>query len=162
MNKKVHSRRKKHVNSSVNSREEVDQRILAAADHLPTQKLESAQEFEELFKDEDDGETQSPESAAGGVSDRVIAYPAIFTPTNDSDDTYLIKFPDLPNTFTEGHGLEDAYVMASDVLAEMNYARKDLPSPSLPNNIEKADSEFVVIVSANLTAKEREISQFRS
>ncbi|NVO88936.1 type II toxin-antitoxin system HicB family antitoxin [Lactobacillus rhamnosus] len=94
------------------------------------------------------------------MSDKYIAYPAIFKPLHDKNDAYFVKFPDLSNTFTEGHGLEDAYVMASDVLAEMNYDVKDLPAPSAVKDIPTSDDEFVAIISANLSAKKRELAKY--
>ncbi|KRL08426.1 type II toxin-antitoxin system HicB family antitoxin [Schleiferilactobacillus perolens] len=94
------------------------------------------------------------------MADKFIAYPAIFHPTHGDHDIYLVKFPDLPNTFTEGYGLEDAYVMASDVLAEMNYDRKDLPKPSNPKTLKISGEEFVTVISANLSAKKRELRRY--
>ena len=94
------------------------------------------------------------------MSDKMIAYPAVFRPLNNERYTYIIQFPDLPNTFTEGYWLDDAYVMASDVLAEMNYDNQHLPKPSSPNDIELNDGEFVAVVSANLSAKKRELQKF--
>jgi predicted RNase H-like HicB family nuclease len=94
------------------------------------------------------------------MSDKLIAYPAIFRPLHNEHDTYIIKFPDLPNTFTEGYGLNDAYVMASDVLAEMNYDNNQLPEPSTPNTLELDDDEFVAVITANLSAKKRELQKF--
>jgi predicted RNase H-like HicB family nuclease len=91
------------------------------------------------------------------MTDKFIAYPAIFHPTHNARDLYLVKFPDLPNTFTEGYGLADAYVMASDVLAEMNYNQKDLPEPSNPKIFTLADEDFTAVISANLSAKQRQL-----
>lgn len=94
------------------------------------------------------------------MSDKFIAYPAIFKPLRNSNDAYFISFPDLPNTFTEGHGLEDAFLMASDVLAEMNYDNKNLPNPSALSDILVDGDSFVVIVSGNLSAKKREFQKY--
>ncbi|WP_054777908.1 type II toxin-antitoxin system HicB family antitoxin [Lacticaseibacillus saniviri] len=94
------------------------------------------------------------------MSDKVIAYPALFRALHDDKDTYLIKFPDLPNTFTEGYGLEDAYLMASDVLAEMNYDQKNLPKPSELNSLKVSNDEFIGIVTANLSEKKRAMQKF--
>lgn len=94
------------------------------------------------------------------MSDTFIAYPAVFRPLHDKNEAYFIKFPDLSNTFTEGHGLEDAYRMASDVLAEMNYDNHHLPQPSKSQDIEADDDCFVVVVTANLSEKKRELQRF--
>lgn len=91
------------------------------------------------------------------MSDKYIAYPAIFKATNDAQETYLVHFPDLPNTFTEGHGLEDSYVMAADVLAEMNWDRTQLPEPSKTTDIKVHKDEFIAVIVANLSAKKREL-----
>lgn len=94
------------------------------------------------------------------MADKFIAYPAVFKPLDDKNDAYFVSFPDLPNTFTEGHGLEDAMLMASDVLAEMNYDNPKLPEPSNPQSLDVEDGSFVVIVSGNLSAKKREFQRF--
>lgn len=96
------------------------------------------------------------------MKDTFIAYPAIFEPLKD--DIYFVSFPDLPNTFTEGHGLDDAFIMASDVLAEMNHDNKHLPKASNPKNIRldietSNENSFVVIISSNLSAKKREFQK---
>lgn len=93
------------------------------------------------------------------MKDKLIAYPAIFKPLKN--DAFFVSFPDLPNTFTEGHGFDDALLMASDVLAEMNYDNKHLPSPSYPKDIGlENDGSFVAIVAGNLSAKKREFQKY--
>jgi predicted RNase H-like HicB family nuclease len=94
------------------------------------------------------------------MTDKYIAYPAIFQALHDQRNTYLVKFPDLPDTFTEGYGLNDAYLMASDVLAEMNWDKPKLPVASTPQKIDLNDDEFSAIVTANLSAKKRELQKF--
>lgn len=93
------------------------------------------------------------------MADQIVAYPAVFTPLKNDND-YFIKFPDLEGTFTEGHGLADAYLMASDVLAEMNYNKKNLPAPSAPESLTVPDGAFVAVITANLTAKKRELQKY--
>lgn len=80
---------------------------------------------------------------------KIVHYPAIFKPLGN--DIYFVSFPDVPSAFTEGHGLSDAFEMASDVLATMLYDEKKLPSVSNPKNFELSDDEFTGIVEANLT-----------
>lgn len=94
------------------------------------------------------------------MADKFIAYPAVFKPLGGKHDAYFVSFPDLPDTFTEGHGLEDAMLMASDVLAEMNYDKAILPAPSTPQDLELEVGSFVVIVSGNLSAKKREFQKY--
>ncbi|KRM27289.1 hypothetical protein FC91_GL002633 [Schleiferilactobacillus harbinensis DSM 16991] len=47
--------------------------------------------------------------------------------------------------------------MASDVLAEMNYNQKDLPEPSNPKTFKLENEDFTAVVSANLSAKKRQL-----
>ena len=59
------------------------------------------------------------------------AYPAIFT---KEEDGYFVKFPDIQPCYTEGATLEEAAIMAKDVLEsriEVALERgEDLPPPS--------------------------------
>ena len=95
------------------------------------------------------------------MADHFIAYPAIFKHLGGKNDAYFISFPDLPDTFTEGHGLPDTLLMASDVLAEMNYDKKTLPRPTAPLDLPQLEENtFVAIVSGNLSAKMREFQKY--
>ena len=44
-----------------------------------------------------------------------VAYPVIFTKTNDEKDIYLIEIPDIQG-LTEGYGMDDAVFMARDYI----------------------------------------------
>ena len=61
-----------------------------------------------------------------------IRYPA--TLEAQKDGTYLVRFVDLPNTFTEGQTKEEALFNATEVLSAMLALRvdemKDVPAPS--------------------------------
>lgn len=61
-----------------------------------------------------------------------IRYPA--TVTAQGDGTYLVKFVDLTDTFTEGQSKEEALFNAAEVLSAMLAWRldeaKDVPAPS--------------------------------
>ena len=61
-----------------------------------------------------------------------IRYPA--TVKARKDGTYLVRFVDLPDTFTEGQTKEEALFNASEVLSAMLAWRldeaKDVPAPS--------------------------------
>lgn len=72
-----------------------------------------------------------------------VAYPVIFTKTNDDKDTYLAYIPDLDGA-TEGYGLEDAIHMARDYIECMLYdkSEKDYPKPSNINDINPKDGVF--------------------
>ena len=61
-----------------------------------------------------------------------IRYPA--TVESQSDGTFLVRFVDLPDTFTEGRTKEEALFNAGEVLSAMLAWRldeaKDVPAPS--------------------------------
>lgn len=61
-----------------------------------------------------------------------IRYPA--TVESQKDGTYLVRFLDLPDTFTEGQTLEEALFNAAEVLSAMLAWRldesKDVPAPT--------------------------------
>jgi Uncharacterized conserved protein len=72
-----------------------------------------------------------------------IAYPVIFTQTNDEKDTYLVYIPDMDGA-TEGYGLADAIHMARDYIGCTLYSKeeKDYPVPSKLTDIDPASGEF--------------------
>ena len=72
-----------------------------------------------------------------------IAYPAIFTQTNDKKDTYLVYIPDLDGA-TEGYGLANAIQMARDYIgcALYNKEQYDYPDPRRLKDVNPKDSEF--------------------
>lgn len=82
------------------------------------------------------------------MEEKNVSYLAIFKEIEK--DVYFVKFPDVDGAFTEGHGLRDAFEMASDVLATMLYGSKILPKVSDPSNYNLQDGEFVAIVQADL------------
>lgn len=72
-------------------------------------------------------------------------YPAVFTP--EEDGKYSVFFPDLDGCYTCGDDLQDAIVMAEDVLAFYLYdeevAQNRIQKASTPEEIELKDGEFV-------------------
>lgn len=60
-----------------------------------------------------------------------IRHPA--TVETQEDGTFFVRFLDLPDTFTEGHSMEEALFNASEVLSAMLAWRldenKDIPGP---------------------------------
>ncbi|MEG1336547.1 MAG: type II toxin-antitoxin system HicB family antitoxin [Clostridiales bacterium] len=72
-------------------------------------------------------------------------YPAIFTP--EDNEGYSVFFPDLEGCYTCGDDLNDAIVMAEDVLAFVLYdyesANKVIPNPSEGKRITLEGEEFV-------------------
>lgn len=72
-------------------------------------------------------------------------YPAVFTP--EEDGKYSVFFPDLDGCYTCGDDLQDAIVMAEDVLAFYLYdeevTQNEIPKSSTTAEIELKDGEFV-------------------
>lgn len=81
---------------------------------------------------------------------RIVTYPAIFKPI--AKDVYFISFPDVKGAITEGHGLADAFDMASDALATVLFDEKEFPKMTDPSKIKVNDEgAFVALVSADLS-----------
>lgn len=80
---------------------------------------------------------------------KYVTYPAIFKPLHD--DVYFVSFSDVKSAVTEGHGLEDAFEMASDALATMLYDEKRLPTMTNPADLKVEKGSFVALVTADLT-----------
>ena len=81
---------------------------------------------------------------------RIVTYPAIFKPI--AKDVYFISFPDVKGAITEGHGLADAFDMASDALATVLFDEKEFPKMTDPSKIKVNDEgTFVALVSADLS-----------
>ena len=78
-------------------------------------------------------------------------YPAVFTP--EEDGKYSVFFPDLYGCYTCGDDLQDAIVMAEDVLAFYLYdeevAQNEIPKSSTTAEIELKDGEFVNYIACN-------------
>ena len=72
-----------------------------------------------------------------------VAYPVIFTKTNDDRGTYLAYIPDLDGA-TEGHGLADAIQMARDYIriTLQNKVEKEYPKSSNLDEINIKDGIF--------------------
>lgn len=80
-----------------------------------------------------------------------IAYPAVFTPTDNVG--YVVRFPDVPGCITGGEDVEDAMRMAVDTLGGCICVLQDegeaLPTPTaLPEVCPNEDEEgaFVSLV----------------
>ena len=63
-------------------------------------------------------------------------YPAIFT---EEEDGILVDFPDLPNCYTDGANLEEAFENAEDALAlalwHLEEEHAEIPAPSTPASL---------------------------
>lgn len=72
-------------------------------------------------------------------------YPAVFT--LEENGLYSVNFPDLESCYTSGDNLQDALIMAEDVLAYTlyDYERdgKETPKPSSVDEIKTDNNEFV-------------------
>lgn len=85
-------------------------------------------------------------------------FPAVFTldknDPNYPNGVYLVNFPDLEGTYTDGETLEEAYDMAEDVLATMllcmKEQNKDIPPMSNPKDIKCDSNSFVSLVKVDL------------
>ena len=90
-------------------------------------------------------------------------YPAVFKKCDDQ--TYFVRFPDIPNAMTQGRSLDEALYMASDVLriciAELLDRQEPLPVPSEAKTIPIESDEFCNFIRAemrNTTAVRRTVS----
>ncbi|MBA4700322.1 MAG: type II toxin-antitoxin system HicB family antitoxin [Ruminococcus sp.] len=76
-----------------------------------------------------------------------LFYPAIFHKAEEGG--FWVSFPDLPECFTEGDNLEQAYEMAVDALGLALTSRKtegeEIPAPSSPENIVLENGILTVI-----------------
>lgn len=76
-----------------------------------------------------------------------LFYPAVF---HKEGDGYWVSFPDVPEALTEGDNMQEAYKMAVDCLGLALKVKIDenvpLPTPSVFENIELQDNEFLVVV----------------
>ena len=81
-------------------------------------------------------------------------YPTVFTP--EADGGYLVKFPDLPNCFTDGDNLTEAFKNAEDALAlklwYMEGHGEHIALPSAPASLTVADEASVSLVKADTIA----------
>ena len=74
-------------------------------------------------------------------------YPAIFT---EGEDGILVDFPDLPNCYTDGATIEEAFENAEDALAlalwHLEEECADIPVPSAPATLTVPKSASVALV----------------
>ena len=89
-------------------------------------------------------------------------YPAIFT---ENEDGILVDFPDLPNCYTDGANLEEAFENAEDALAlalwHLEEERADIPVPSAPAALTVPKSASVALVRAD-TLPVRQMNDMRT
>ena len=77
-----------------------------------------------------------------------LVYPAVFY---KEDTGFFVKFPDLHPCYTEGRTLEEAVVMAKDVLeSRIEVAlERGVPLPS-PSDIESFNEDRVMLIVADV------------
>ena len=86
-------------------------------------------------------------------------FPATFE-WNDTDHIYYVRFPDIPNCFTDGNTVADALENAADILSLMLCDREsnnaEIPSPSPLQSVQIPAAGFVNLITAD-TDSYREI-----
>ena len=77
-------------------------------------------------------------------------YPVIFT---EGEDGILVDFPDLPNCYTDGATIEEAFENAEDALAlalwQMEERQQEIPPPSTPAALHVPSGASVALVRAD-------------
>jgi len=77
-----------------------------------------------------------------------LFYPAIFLP--EDNGAFTVEFPDVNGCVTCGNNMEDAYKMAFDclglVLSHMEDNKEEIPTPSMPQNINLEKGQFLVVI----------------
>ena len=80
-------------------------------------------------------------------------YPALFA---KEDESILVTFPDLEDTFTDGATMQEAFDNAEDVLNLMLWNREeenaDIPLPSSPEEIIVPQGTMLVMIKADTLA----------
>ena len=80
-------------------------------------------------------------------------YPALFT---TEDDSIIVTFPDLDDTFTDGATMQEAFENAEDVLNLMLWNReeekKEIPLPSPPKQITVPQGATLAMIKADTLA----------
>ena len=80
-------------------------------------------------------------------------YPALFTA---EDDSIIVTFPDLDDTFTDGATMQEAFENAEDVLNLMLWnheeEKEEIPPPSLPEQITVPQGATLAMIKADTLA----------
>ncbi|MDR0928420.1 MAG: type II toxin-antitoxin system HicB family antitoxin [Oscillospiraceae bacterium] len=80
------------------------------------------------------------------------SFAATFTP--NELDGYSVQFPDIPSCHTDGKDIDDAVLMAQDVLCLMLYDMEDrgevIPNPTMPWDVHAAGKgEFTSVITVD-------------
>lgn len=86
------------------------------------------------------------------AKDKIVVFPIIIIPTNDSKIKYSVHVPDL-NRDTQGKSIPDAIAMAKDLIGTMSLVEK-LPKSNIkvPN---VKDNEIATLVTVNISKYKR-------
>ena len=80
-------------------------------------------------------------------------YPALFA---KEDESIIVTFPDLEDTFTDGATMQEAFENAEDVLNLMLWNREeekdDIPMPSSPEQITVPQEATLAMIKADTLA----------
>lgn len=83
----------------------------------------------------------------------MLVYPAVFEKT---DESYIVRFPDIPEAMTEGDTLNQSYEMAVEVLGLALEDYTEFPSPSDVEEIKKDyPNSLVTLIGIDLVAYRR-------
>ena len=89
-----------------------------------------------------------------------LFYPAIFHKAEEGG--FWVSYPDLPECFTEGDDMAQAYEMAIDALGLALTSREKegelIPDPSHPDTISVDADSFLAVIEINLLAYKKRIS----
>ena len=73
------------------------------------------------------------------MKEKLIVYPAVLDNSENSDDVYMVTFPDVPGAISEGKGLAQAMLNGSEALGLMLYDVDEMPEAS---NIDEVRAEY--------------------
>ena len=86
-----------------------------------------------------------------------LFYPAVFHIAEEGG--FWVSFPDFPEAFTQGESMEEAYAMALEALGlcigDLEEAKKALPTPSLPTEVEVEGEAVLVVLEFDMEAYKR-------
>lgn len=89
-----------------------------------------------------------------------LFYPAIFHKAEEGG--FWVSYPDLPECFTEGDDMAQAYEMAIDALGLALTSREKegepIPEPSHPDTVSLDHDSFLAIIEINLLAYKKRTS----
>ena len=91
-------------------------------------------------------------------------FPAIFSPAEEGG--YLVQFLDAENWFTEGDTLEEAEIMAEDVLNLMLWDAEDdheyIPTPTPIEDVKLNEGEIVKMIHADTEAYAKKMAEIEA